>query len=79
MAMASANFAFAESVDEFGNIDVYRDNPVTHMGLGQFKQRCASSMAVVLGVTGGHFVKIMLTNFCRLFRHGISHSSTHLQ
>jgi hypothetical protein len=70
--------SFADRVDEFGNIDVHGTTRNAH-GFGAVQAALRLIYGRFLGVTGGHLVKIMFPHLCRLFRHRVSHSSTHLQ
>ena len=69
---------FSNCFDELGNFYIYR----TTFNATRFRAVQAALCFVnchFFGVAKSYFFKVFITDISRLFRHGISHSSTHLQ
>ena len=69
---------FRQGMDELGNVHVHRA-PLHALGILAVQAALGFIHRRVFRIAQGHFLEIMVPYISRLFRHGISHSSTHLQ
>lgn len=74
----SVKIPFRHRMDELGDIHVHRA-ALDALGILAVEAALGFVHRHVFRVAQGHFFKVMVPYIRRLFRHGISHSSTHLQ